>query len=159
MKGKAPETILTDQSMWLKEAVALHMPRTKHAFCIWHIVAKFSDWFSLLLGSQYDKWKADFLRLYNLHCLQDFELGWREMCNAYGLHGNKHIISLYSLCTFWALPYLRSYFFAGITNPSHSESVNAYIRRILSVQCVLSNFIEQARKLLRPFLYFELISP
>ncbi|KAK4750376.1 hypothetical protein SAY87_027825 [Trapa incisa] len=143
MKGKAPETILTDQSMWLKEAIALYMPRTKHAFCIWHIVAKFSDWFSLLLGSQYDKWKADFIRLYNLHCVDDFELGWREMCNAYGLHGNKHILSLYSLRDFWALPYLRSYFFAGMADPSQSESINAYIQRILSVQSVLTNFIEQ----------------
>lgn len=143
MNGKAPETILTDQNMWLKEAVATEMPSTKHAFCIWHIVAKFSDWFSALLGSKYDKWKAEFYRLYNLHSVEDFEAGWREMVDTYGLHGNKHIVSLYALRSFWALPYLRCYFFAGMTGTFQSEAINAYIQRFLGAQTFHDNFIEQ----------------
>ncbi|OAY61894.1 protein FAR1-RELATED SEQUENCE 11 isoform X2 [Manihot esculenta] len=140
--GKAPETILTDQNIWLKEAVAVEMPRTKHAFCIWHIIAKFSDWFSILLGSQYDKWKAEFHRLYNLQSVEDFEVGWGEMVDTYGLHGNKHIVSLYALRTFWALPFLRCYFFAGMTSTFQSDSINAFIQRILSAQS-LDNFVEK----------------
>ncbi|KAI8522626.1 hypothetical protein RHMOL_Rhmol13G0010700 [Rhododendron molle] len=143
MNGKAPETVLTDQNVWLKEALAVEMPRTKHAFCIWHIISKFSDWFSALPGSQYDKWKAEFHRLYNLHSAEDFEVGWRGMVDSYGLHGNKHIVSLYALRAFWALPFLRSYFFAGMTSSFQSESMNAYIQRFLSVQSVLDNFVEQ----------------
>ena len=143
MNGKAPETILTDQNMWLKEAVAIEMPKTKHAFCIWHIISKFSDWFSVLLGSHYDKWKAEFHRIYNLYSVEEFEVGWREMVEIYGLHGNKHIVSLYALRTFWALPFLRCYFFAGMTSTVQSESINAYIQRFLSTQSVLENFIEQ----------------
>ncbi|KAL0437667.1 UNVERIFIED_CONTAM: protein FAR1-RELATED SEQUENCE 11 [Sesamum radiatum] len=67
MSGKAPGTILTDQNTWLKEAISTEMPGTKHAFSIWHIISKFSDWFSVILGPQYDNWKAEFHRLYNLH--------------------------------------------------------------------------------------------
>ncbi|CAK8530198.1 unnamed protein product [Lathyrus sativus] len=134
MKGKAPQTILTDHNMWLKEAIAVEMPETKHAFSIWHILSKFSDWFSLLLGSQYDEWKAEFHRLYNLEMVEDFEEGWRQMVDNYGLHANKHIISLYSLRTFWALPFLRQYFFAGLTSTSQTESVNVFIQRFLSAQ-------------------------
>ncbi|KAK3020579.1 hypothetical protein RJ639_046929, partial [Escallonia herrerae] len=144
MNGKAPETILTDQNMWLKEAVAIEMPRTKHAFCIWHIFSKFLDWFSTLLGSQYEKWKAEFHRLYNLDSVEEFEVGWREMVDTYELHGNNHIVSLYALRSFWALPFLRCYFFAGMTSTFQSESINAYIQRFLSAQSVLDNFIEQA---------------
>lgn len=143
MNGKAPETILTDQNMWLKEALAIEMPRTKHAFCIWHIISRFSDWFSLLLGSQYDQWKAEFNGLYNLHSIDEFELGWREMVDTYGLHGNKHIVSLYALRTFWALPFLRCYFFAGMTSTFQPESINAFIQRFLSAQSVLENFVGQ----------------
>ncbi|KAL9397291.1 hypothetical protein Peur_011544 [Populus x canadensis] len=142
MDGKAPETILTDQNMWLKEAISVEMPGTKHAFCIWHIIAKFSDWFSVPLGSQYDKWKAEFHRLYGLQSVEDFEIGWRNMVDAYGMHGNKHIISLFALRTFWALPYLRCYFFAGMTSTFQSESINAYIQRVLNAQS-LDNFVEQ----------------
>lgn len=143
MNGKVPETILTDQNMWLKEAIAIETPRTKHAFCIWQIISKFSDWFSVLLGSRYDQWKAEFHGIYNLHLVDEFELRWREMVDRYGLHGNKHIVSLYALRTFWALPFLRCYFFAGMTNTFQPELINAFIQRFLSAQSVLENFIEQ----------------
>ncbi|KAI4374358.1 hypothetical protein MLD38_012363 [Melastoma candidum] len=143
MDGKAPQTILTEQNVWLKEAVASQMPRTNHAFCIWHIISKFSDWFSMLLGPRYETWKDEFLRLYNLRSAEDFEEGWREMVNSYGLHSNKHINSLYALCNFWALPYLRSFFFAGIDGTSESESTVAYIRRISTAQSNPDNLVEQ----------------
>ncbi|OVA02572.1 FAR1 DNA binding domain [Macleaya cordata] len=143
VKGKAPQTILTDQNMWLKDAIAIEMPNTKHAFCIWHIIAKFSDWFSALLGSQYDNWKAEFHRLYNLDMVEDFEVGWREMINTYELHGNKHIASLHALRTFWALPFLRCYFFAGMTSTFQPEMINTFIQRFLSAQSQLDNFVEQ----------------
>jgi len=143
MKGKAPQSILTDQNMWLKEAISMEMPNTKHAFCIWHIIAKFSDWFSIHLGSQYDNWKTDFLRLYNLDTVEDFEVEWKEMINVYGLHTNKHVASLYGLRTFWALPYLRCYFFAGMTSTICAESINSFIQQFLSAQSQLDNFVEQ----------------
>ncbi|XP_015899964.2 protein FAR1-RELATED SEQUENCE 11 isoform X2 [Ziziphus jujuba] len=123
MKGKAPQTILTDHNMWLKEAIATEMAQTKHAFCILHIIAKFSDWFSVLLGSRYDEWKAEFHRLYNLDSVEDFEQEWKEMANNYGLNTNKHIISLYTLRTFWALAFLKHYFFAGMMHTSQTNSL------------------------------------
>ncbi|KAM1634008.1 hypothetical protein TB2_011964 [Malus domestica] len=144
MKGKAPQTMLTDHNMWLKEAVAIEMPRSKHAFCIWHIVAKFSDWFSVLLGPRYDDWKAEFHQLFNMDLVEDFEDRWREMVNEYGLQANKHVISLYALRNFWALAYLRNYFFAGIMSTSQPESINAFIQRFLSAQSQLDRFVEQA---------------
>lgn len=143
MNGKSPETILTDQNLWLKEAVAIEMPRTKHAFAMWHIVVKFTDWFSVLLGSKYDEWKSEFCHLYNLHSVEDFEVGWREMVDKYGLHSNKHIISLHSLRTFWALPYLRCYFFAGMTDTFQSELINSFIQRFLGAQFCADDFVEK----------------
>ncbi|XP_012454711.1 protein FAR1-RELATED SEQUENCE 11 isoform X2 [Gossypium raimondii] len=143
MKGKAPQTLLTDQNMWLKEAIAIEMPETKHAFSICHIISKFSDWFSVLLGSRYDDWKSDFYRLYSLELLEEFEEEWREMIDKYGLHDNKHIISLYALRTFWALPFLRPYFFAGLTSLCQSETTTTFIQRILSAQSRLDRFVEQ----------------
>ncbi|GMI70281.1 FAR1-related sequence 11 [Hibiscus trionum] len=147
MKGKAPQTLLTDQNMWLKEAIAIELPETKHAFSICHIISKFSDWFSVLLGSRYDEWKSDFYRLYSLEQLEDFEEEWREMMDKYGLHDNKHIISLYALRMFWALPFLRLYFFAGLTSLCQSETINAFIQRILSAQSQLDRFVEQVAEI------------
>ncbi|CAI0467110.1 unnamed protein product [Linum tenue] len=55
MNEKAPQTILTYQNVWLKEAIAIEMPEIRHAFCIWDIVAKSSDWLYVLLGQCYDE--------------------------------------------------------------------------------------------------------
>ncbi|XP_024640710.1 protein FAR1-RELATED SEQUENCE 11-like [Medicago truncatula] len=60
VKGKYPKIILTDQDLSIKEAIATELPNTKHAFCIWHIVAKLSSWFSFPLGSRYDDFKHEF---------------------------------------------------------------------------------------------------
>ncbi|KAL6193684.1 hypothetical protein ACLB2K_034768 [Fragaria x ananassa] len=144
MKGKTPQTILTDHNMWLKEAIAVVMPQTRHAFCIWYIVEKFSEWFSALIGSRYNEWKADFDQLYNLQSAEEFEERWMEMVDRYGLHTNKHVISLYALRSFWALAYMRAYIFAGMTSICHSDSINAFIQRFLGVVSQLDRFVEHA---------------
>ncbi|XP_027158742.1 protein FAR1-RELATED SEQUENCE 11 [Coffea eugenioides] len=144
MNAKAPQTILTDQNMCLKEAIELEMPSAKHALCIWLIVAKFPSWFNAVLGERYNEWKAEFYHLYNLESTEDFELGWRDMVNSFGLHSNRHIASLFALRSLWALPYLRSHFFAGMTTTVHSKSINAFIQRFLSAQTRLAHFVEQA---------------
>ncbi|XP_027363108.1 protein FAR1-RELATED SEQUENCE 11 isoform X2 [Abrus precatorius] len=143
MNGKAPQTILTDQNICLKEALSTEMPTTKHAFCIWMIVAKFPSWFNAVLGERYNEWKAEFYRLYNLESVEDFELGWREMVCSFGLHSNRHMVNLYSSRSLWALPFLRSHFLAGMTTTGQSKSINAFIQRFLSAQTRLAHFVEQ----------------
>ncbi|KAJ4823493.1 Protein FAR1-RELATED SEQUENCE 11 [Turnera subulata] len=143
MNGKPPQTILTDQNMCLKEAIAKEMPTSKHALCIWMIVAKFPSWFNAVLGERYNEWKAEFYRLYNMESTEVFELGWRDMVNAFGLHTNRHVANLYALRTLWALPYLRNYFFAGMTAAGHSKAINGFIQRFLSAQSRLAHFVEQ----------------
>ena len=44
-----PKAILMDQDPWITEVVSKELPTTKHAFCIWHIAAKFSGWFTSIL--------------------------------------------------------------------------------------------------------------
>lgn len=143
MNGKAPVTILTDQNMCLKEAIDVEMSSTRHAVCIWMIVAKFPSWFYAVLGDGYNAWKNEFYRLYNLESIEEFEMGWRDMVNAFGLHTNRHIINMFALRSSWALPYLRSHFFAGLTMPGQSKSINSFIQRFLSAQTRLAQFVEQ----------------
>ncbi|KAK3419530.1 hypothetical protein EUGRSUZ_G00085 [Eucalyptus grandis] len=143
MNGKPPQTILTDQNMCLKEAISMEMQTTKHALCIWMIVAKFPSWFNAVLGERYNEWKSEFYRLYNTESIEEFEIGWKEMQNFFGLHSNRHIINLFALRAYWALPYLRNYFFAGMTSPGQSKSINSFIQRFLSAQTRLAHFVEQ----------------
>lgn len=143
MYGKAPQTILTDQNLFLKEAISVEMPTAKHALCLWMIVAKFPSWFNAVLGERYSEWKSEFYRIYNLESIEDFELGWRDLVNSFGLQSNRHIVNLYGLRSLWALPFLRSHFFAGMATIGQLKSINAFIQRFLSAQTRLAHFVEQ----------------
>ena len=52
---KQPTTILIDQDPWITKAISKELLLIKHAFCIWHITAKFSGWFTSILRNQYYK--------------------------------------------------------------------------------------------------------
>lgn len=141
---KAPLTILTDENMYLKEAIEKELPGTKQALCIWLIAARFPSWFDAVLGERYNSWKDEFDRLYNMESTMEFDLGWSDMMNSYGLHGNGHIASLFASRTLWALPYLRGQFFAGLlASPETSKSISVFIQRFSSAQTRLAHFIEQ----------------
>nr|CAE01491.1 P0041A24.3 [Oryza sativa Japonica Group] len=144
MNRKAPLTILTDENMYLKEAIEKELPGTKQALCIWLIAARFPSWFDAVLGERYNSWKDEFDRLYNMESTMEFDLGWSDMMNSYGLHGNGHIASLFASRTLWALPYLRGQFFAGLlASPETSKSISVFIQRFSSAQTRLAHFIEQ----------------
>ncbi|KAJ8439208.1 hypothetical protein Cgig2_003421 [Carnegiea gigantea] len=64
---KLPKTIITDQDPWITQAIAMEMPLAKDTFCIWHITAKFSSWFTSVLRNHYPSWCATFYRLYKLN--------------------------------------------------------------------------------------------
>lgn len=129
--------------MCLREAISLEIPKTKHAICIWLIVAKFPAWFSTVISDRYNEWKNEFYRLYNMESVDEFEMGWGEMVSLFGLHTNRHAVNLYALRSLWALPYLRTNFFAGLTAVGQSKAINAFIQRFLSAQTRLAQFVEQ----------------
>ncbi|CAM0904528.1 unnamed protein product [Alopecurus aequalis] len=144
MNRKSPLTILTDQNIFLKEAVKKEMPNTKHALSIWLIAARFPSWFNAVLGEHYNDWENGLYRLHSMESTMDFDHGWTDMVDCYGLHGNRHIASLFASRNIWALPYLRGHFLAGLTaSPRVSKSINDFIQRLLSAQRRLSRFIEQ----------------
>jgi hypothetical protein len=89
----------------------MELPNTKHAFCIWHIVAKLSSWFSFALSSRYNDFKQDFHRVYHLACEEDFEREWHLMVAKFGLCMDRHIDLIFSHSKFWALAYLKDFFF------------------------------------------------
>ena len=140
---KSPEAILTDQDPWITEAILKELPSTKHAFCIWHIIAKFNGWFTTILRSQYSNWYTDFYKQYRLDSCEEFEHQWSQVMAKYDMLTNKHVSGLYQIKHFWVPCYLYGYFFGGITTTGRSESINAFIKRFVSSHINLTQFIEQ----------------
>ena len=138
-----PKTILTDQDPWITETISKELPATKHAFCIWHIITKFSGWFTSILRNQYSNWCMDFYKLYKLESCEDFDNQWLQVMTKYNMLSNKHVIGLYQIKHFWVPCYLRGHCFGGMTTTGRSESINAFIKRFVNSHTNLIQLIIQ----------------
>src|SRR4051812_25133268 len=98
---KPPRTILTDQDSWMKEAISKEMSTTKHSFCIWPVIFKFSYWFNAILQDKYAQWCYDFYGLYKLETCDEFEHQWPKVVAKYNLQTNKHVKGLYEIRNYW----------------------------------------------------------
>jgi hypothetical protein len=140
---KPPQSIMTDQDPWITEPISKEFPLTKHAFCIWHITAKFSGWFTAILSKQYSYSCMDFYKLYKLDSCEEFEHQWPQVIVKYDILMNKHVNALYQIKHFWVPCYLRGHFFGGMATTGRSESINAFIKRFVSSHINLIQFIKQ----------------
>ncbi|XP_050382052.1 putative protein FAR1-RELATED SEQUENCE 10 [Argentina anserina] len=143
MRGRSPQTILTDIDSGLRDAIARELPNTRHVISIWHILSKISSWFSLPLGTQYGNFKAEFDMLSHLESVEDFEHQWNILVAQYGLVSDKHIGLLYSSRESWSLSYIRGYFLARTLTAEFSLALESFLKRILNVQTCLQVFFEQ----------------
>ncbi|ONI09734.1 hypothetical protein PRUPE_4G006000 [Prunus persica] len=143
MRGRCPQTILTDLDPGLRDAISSELPGTKHVISIWNILPKVSSWFSVSLGSRCAEFKSEFDVLYRVESTEDFELQWNQMISMFGLTTDKHIALLYSFRASWALSYMKGYFLACTATTTYSKSVDAFLKGVFSAQTCLRSFFEQ----------------
>ncbi|XP_065876376.1 putative protein FAR1-RELATED SEQUENCE 10 [Euphorbia lathyris] len=143
MRGRRPQTIITDIDSGLRDAISTELPNTKHIIFIWHILSKFASWFSLALGSQYEEFKAEFDLLCHLESLEDFEHQWNLLVSRFGLSGDKHIALLFSYRVSWSICCIRGYFLARTMTLEFSQALDIFLKRILSGQSCLQVLFEQ----------------
>ncbi|CAK9182267.1 unnamed protein product [Ilex paraguariensis] len=143
MKGRCPQTIISDLDPGLIDAIRRELPNTKHVVSLWSILPKMPCWFSLPLGPRFAEFKSEFEALYHLENREDFEFRWNQMVSQFGLNSDKHIALVFSLRTSWALSYIRGCFLAHMSTTSYSKSVDAFLKGAFKAQACLRSFFEQ----------------
>ncbi|KAK6919217.1 MULE transposase domain [Dillenia turbinata] len=143
MRGRRPQTIVTDLDSGLRDAIAGEMPNSRHVISMWHVLSKVPSWFSSLLGNQYAEFKAEFDSLCNLESVEDFEHQWNHVVTKFGLGSDKHIALLFSSRELWPVSYIRSYFLARMATLEYSRSLDSFLKEILTVQSSLGVFFER----------------
>ncbi|KAK3433570.1 hypothetical protein EUGRSUZ_D01455 [Eucalyptus grandis] len=138
MRGRSPQTILTDLDPGLRDAVRGKLANTKHITCTWNISPKLSSWFSVPLGSQYADFRSEFDAFHYVENTEDFELRWNEMVSRFGLGSDKRIALLYSIRNSWVG------ISATFQNQSHHE-----MQYMPSKACIPME--EHAQSILTPF--------
>uniref|UniRef100_A0A2P2QN31 Protein FAR1-RELATED SEQUENCE n=1 Tax=Rhizophora mucronata TaxID=61149 RepID=A0A2P2QN31_RHIMU len=146
MKGKCPQTIVSDLDLGLKDALRSELQSTKHVIPVWSILSKLSSWF-LSLGPQFQEFKSEFDELYCVESTEDFELQWSHMVSMFGLTSDKHIILLYSAQSSWALSYTKGHFLAQMPTLAYLKSVDEFMKKVCSAQTCLRSLFEQVHQL------------
>lgn len=145
MKGRCPQTIITDINPGLREAVRNEMPNTKHVISLHNILPRMSCWFSLPLGPRFPRFKYEFEELCRLENTDEFEFRWNQMISHFGINSDKHIALLFSLRVCWAFPYIRGCFLARMDSPSYWKSVDGLMKEVIKTQTCLRGLLEQVR--------------
>lgn len=143
IKGRHPQTIITDMELALRDAIARELPNTKHVVCIWHILSKLSSWLSFPLGSRFEDFKAEFDLLCHEENVEDFEHQWNLLVARFELVTDKHVALLFSYRGFWSISYIRGSFLARTMAPEFSQSLHTFLKRILGGQTCLQASFEQ----------------
>ena len=143
MRGRCPQTILTDLDPGLRDAIPTELQTTNHVICIWNVLSMVSSWFSHLLGSRYAEFKSEFDALCRLESTEDFELQWNQTVPMFGLGTDKHIDLLYSSRASWAPAYTRGYLLARMATEVFLKSVDTFLKGVFNAQTCLRSFFEQ----------------
>ncbi|KAL6523618.1 hypothetical protein OROGR_017221 [Orobanche gracilis] len=142
MWGRAPNAIITDQCMAMKNAIENVFPDTRHRWCIWHIMKKVPE--KLSGYKKYDS--ISWCLRHAVHeslSIQEFEDAWQECITNYELKSNTWLHGLYLEKNRWVPAYVKDIFWAGMSSTQRSEGMNAYFDGYIHSKTTLKQFVEQ----------------
>ncbi|KAF5477392.1 hypothetical protein F2P56_004037 [Juglans regia] len=158
MDGIAPPAIITDQDRAMKNAIAIVFPKTRHRFCLWHILKKVPE----KLGSHRaykSGLKTQLMKcVYDTQTIEEFEISWEEVIKTYNLEENVWLQSLYAERTHWVPVFLKEYFWAGMSTTQRNESMNAFFDGYVHAKTNLKEFVDQYDNALRKKIENEISS-
>ncbi|KFK28408.1 hypothetical protein AALP_AA8G511000 [Arabis alpina] len=143
MRGRHPQTILTDIDTGFKNAVARELPNTNHVVFMWHVISKLASWFSQGLGSHYDEFRAGFEILCRAGSVDEFEQQWDLLVTRFGLVPDRHAALLYSCRASWSPCYIREYFVAQTMTAEFNLSMDSCLKRIVAGQTCMQMLLEE----------------
>jgi hypothetical protein len=142
MSGRAPNAIITDQDKAMQKAIEIVFPKTKHRFCLWHIMEKLPHKFSG--HSQYEAIKKNIQHaVYDSLTRDEFEESWQRLLEMHNLQQNEWLQWLYDERYHWVPAYVKNTFWAGMSTTQRSESTNAFFDGYVGPKTTLKQFVDQ----------------
>ncbi|KAF7149366.1 hypothetical protein RHSIM_Rhsim03G0133600 [Rhododendron simsii] len=140
MGGHPPTSIITDQDLAMKEAIAQVFPNTRHHLCLWHI-KKFVEKLSQVYYKK-SKFKKDVKKcIWLTYKKEDFEQRWMTLMKENGLEHNEWLQQLYEIRDSWVPVYNRGTLFAGMNTTGRSEGVNSFFDAFVTSTTNLKEFV------------------
>ncbi|KAI8539742.1 hypothetical protein RHMOL_Rhmol09G0206400 [Rhododendron molle] len=140
--GCAPNAIITDQCMAMKNAIENVFPDTRHRWCIWHIMKKLPE--KLNGYEAHEKISCSMRKaVYDSLTIEQFEDAWDGFIKKYELQSNTWLEGMYLERKRWVPAYVKDVFWAGMSSTQRSEGMNAYFDGYVHAKTTLKQFVEQ----------------
>ena len=145
MNGRAPDNIITDLDVAMKESIKNIFPTSVHRCCRWHIMKKAQEKVGWLLGRNPSE-------DYNL-CVDfsftpdEFEQNWAVLMMKYEAITHTHFEKLYEYRNTWVPCYFKHRFFSFLQSTQRSEGFNAVLKRYVNPHKSILNFVKQYHKI------------
>ncbi|KAJ3685568.1 hypothetical protein LUZ61_014732 [Rhynchospora tenuis] len=143
MRGKAPATIITDQSKAMTLAIENCLPNTVHRFCLWHIMNKVSNKVSNKLPHDETVIKEIKSAVYDSLTIDQFESSWQNIITKSSLQEHPWLSEIYEKRSTWIPAYFKNHFWAGMSTTQRSESMNSFLDKFVNSKTTLSQFVKQ----------------
>ncbi|XP_014511456.1 protein FAR-RED IMPAIRED RESPONSE 1-like [Vigna radiata var. radiata] len=142
MGNKAPNSIVTDQCKAMANAIEEVFPKTKHRWCLWHIMKKIPEKFQ---GHKNYVGIKCYIKVvvYESASAIDFDSGWKRLLTTHGLENNDWLCNLYEERGKWVPCYLKNHFWADMSTTQRSEGMNAFFDGFINSTTTLQQFVIQ----------------
>lgn len=142
MSGPSPQTIITDRSQALRDAISDVFPRSLHRFSISHIMRKVPEKLGGLRNYDAIR-KLLFKAVYETLKMSEFEAAWGLMVQQFGISNHDWLRSLYEDRARWVPVYLKDTVFAGMSTARPSEILHPFFEKYVHKQTPLKEFLDK----------------
>ncbi|CAO2815231.1 unnamed protein product [Amaranthus hypochondriacus] len=142
MSGRSPQTVITDMSHALQNAISDVIPRSLHRYGISHIMRKVPEKLGGLRN--YDAIRKALTKIvYETLKVGEFEAAWGLMVQQYGISNHEWLRCLYEDRARWAPVYLKDTFFAGMSTARPADIHHPFFEKYVHKQTPLKEFLDK----------------
>lgn len=138
-----PNAIITDQCKSIQHVVAEVLPDTRHRLCLSYVLKKIPDKLRGLAEFKEVK-KAIKKMAYDSLRVEEFEVNWEKMIEAYGLESNDWLKTLYEDRHSWVPVFLKNdTFWAGMSVSQRGETVTSFFDGCVYPRTSIKQFLSK----------------
>ncbi|KAI6684783.1 hypothetical protein NL676_030696 [Syzygium grande] len=136
MNWQKPQTIITEVSQEIAEAVSLVLLETPHCLPAWSVLNSFRKCLSPLSD------QTDVVNFFGecvfLQSQEEFESKWNSLIGKYKLHDNSWLASLYKMHERWCHAFTRNVFSVGLLSMQNDEDAGHIVGNLSSETMTLT---------------------
>ncbi|XP_004305497.1 PREDICTED: protein FAR1-RELATED SEQUENCE 8-like [Fragaria vesca subsp. vesca] len=125
MSGRPPQTIITTQCKAIHSAIVEVFPRAHHRLCTSHVLQSILENMEAL--QDYEAFQMILSRtVYDSLKVDEFESGWEDMIQRFGIRNHEYLQSLYEDRERWGPAYSKDTCFSGMPDFQNGESTRPF---------------------------------